>query len=162
MGKNWQSAHWEPINIRTTCSSRYGILIGVTGWEKKMFKARKSFVRRNNDVNAVDSRLHWHVTRNQSPTSVHPFPLPADTFGKVWAGRTSIIQPRDTFIQPSTHQRWASLVTFALKMRKVMFWSPCIYLFIYLYACDSHNTKVLNRIAWNLVGWLVIIRGPFD
>jgi len=23
------------------------------------------------------------------------------------------------------------LLTFALKMRKVMFWSPCIYLFIY-------------------------------
>jgi len=26
-------------------------------------------------------------------------------------------------------------------MRKVMFWSPCIYLFICLYACSSHNTK---------------------
>jgi len=24
------------------------------------------------------------------------------------------------------------------------------------------SQKVLNRIAWNLVGWLVIIRGPFD
>jgi len=30
-------------------------------------------------------------------------------------------------------------ITFALKMRKVMFWSPCIYLFIYLYACYSYN-----------------------
>jgi len=29
------------------------------------------------------------------------------------------------------------LITFALKMRKVVFWSP----FIYLYACYSHNTK---------------------
>jgi len=30
-------------------------------------------------------------------------------------------------------------------MRKVLFWSPCrrvfIYLFIYLYACYSHNKK---------------------
>jgi len=128
-------------------------------------------------------------------------------------------------------------ITFALKMRKVMFWSPCIY----LYACYSYNSKSIkpNRmkfggmigyypgtiwiyfgidwfkgqgqghekvniffelhdiwwddwllsgdhliifwdwlvqrsrsrswkgqhilwIAWNLVGWLVIIRGPFD
>jgi len=31
------------------------------------------------------------------------------------------------------------IITFALKMRKVMFWSPCIYLFICLYACYSHN-----------------------
>jgi len=40
-----------------------------------------------------------------------------------------------------------------------------VYLFIYLYICmrDIHITKkVLNPIAWNLVGWLVIIRGPFD
>jgi len=29
----------------------------------------------------------------------------------------------------------ASLFTFALKMQKVMFWSPCIYLFIYLFVC---------------------------
>jgi len=29
-------------------------------------------------------------------------------------------------------------------MRKVMFWSPCIYLFIYLYACYSHNSKSIE------------------
>jgi len=40
-----------------------------------------------------------------------------------------------------THVRCAPLFTFALKMRKVMFRSPCIYLFIYLYACSSHNKK---------------------
>jgi len=37
--------------------------------------------------------------------------------------------------------------------------------FIYLFICIrvTRITKnVLNRIAWNLVGWLVIIRGPFD
>jgi len=33
------------------------------------------------------------------------------------------------------------IITFALKMQKVMFWSPYIYLFIYLYACYSHNSK---------------------
>jgi len=33
------------------------------------------------------------------------------------------------------------IVTFALKMRKVMFWSPCIY----LYACSSHNTKSFKQ-----------------
>jgi len=26
-------------------------------------------------------------------------------------------------------------------MRKVMFWSPCIYLFIYSYVCYSRNKK---------------------
>jgi len=36
-----------------------------------------------------------------------------------------------------------------------------IYLFICM--CVIRLTKkVVNRIAWNLVGWLVIIRGPFD
>jgi len=54
-----------------------------------------------------------------------------------------------------------SFVTFALKMRKVMFWSPCIYLFICM-SVTRITQKVLNRIAWNLVGWLVNIRGPFD
>jgi len=29
-------------------------------------------------------------------------------------------------------------------MRKVMFWSLCIYLFIYLYACSSHNSKSIK------------------
>jgi len=29
-------------------------------------------------------------------------------------------------------------------MRKVMFWSPCIYIFIYLYACYSQNTKTIK------------------
>jgi len=36
---------------------------------------------------------------------------------------------------------------------------------VYLYACVRViriSKKVLNRNAWNLVGWLVIIRGPFD
>jgi len=36
---------------------------------------------------------------------------------------------------------------------------------VYLYACVRViriSQKVLNRIAWNLVGWLVIIRGPSD
>jgi len=51
-------------------------------------------------------------------------------------------------------------ITFALKMRKVMFWSPCIYLFICM-GVTRITQKVLNQIAWNLVGWLVIIRGPF-
>jgi len=40
-----------------------------------------------------------------------------------------------------------------------------VYLFIYLCICVRViriTQKVLNRIAWNLVGWLVIIRGPFD
>jgi len=40
-----------------------------------------------------------------------------------------------------------------------------VYLFIYLLICMRviRITKtVLNRIAWNLVRWLVIIRGPFD
>jgi len=52
-------------------------------------------------------------------------------------------------------------ITFALKMRKVMFWSPCIYLFICMRVIRI-SKKVLNRIAWNLVGWLVINWGPFD
>jgi len=58
---------------------------------------------------------------------------------------------------------WASnhdLFTFALKMRK-----GNVLIAVYLYACVRViriNQKVLNRIAWNLVGWLVIIRGPFD
>jgi len=44
------------------------------------------------------------------------------------------------------------IFTFALKMQTVMFWSPCIYLFICM--CVTRITqKVLNRIAWNLVGW---------
>jgi len=30
-------------------------------------------------------------------------------------------------------------------MRNVMFWSPCIYLFIYLYACYSHNSKSIKQ-----------------
>jgi len=29
-------------------------------------------------------------------------------------------------------------------MRKVLFWSPCIYLFIYLYVCYSHNSKSIK------------------
>jgi len=36
---------------------------------------------------------------------------------------------------------------------------------VYLFICMRVNRitqKVLNRIAWNLVGWLVIIRGTFD
>jgi len=36
---------------------------------------------------------------------------------------------------------------------------------VYLYACVCViriSQKVLNRITWNLVGWLVIIWGPFD
>jgi len=36
---------------------------------------------------------------------------------------------------------------------------------VYLYACVRViriSQKVFNRIAWHLVGWLVIIRGPFD
>jgi len=41
-------------------------------------------------------------------------------------------------------------------MRKVMFWSPCIYLFTCM-RVTRISQKVLNRIAWNLVGWLVII-----
>jgi len=63
-------------------------------------------------------------------------------------------------------EEWFSIhfgyvITFALKMRKVMFWSPCIYLFISM-RVTRITQKVLNRIAWNLVGWLLIIRGPFD
>jgi len=41
-------------------------------------------------------------------------------------------------------------------MRKVMFWSPCIYLFIYLYACYSHNTKRIkpNRMKFGgMIGY---------
>jgi len=52
------------------------------------------------------------------------------------------------------------IIIITLKMRKVMFWSPCIYLFICL-RVTRITQKVLNRIAWHLVGWLVIIRGPF-
>jgi len=40
-----------------------------------------------------------------------------------------------------------------------------IYIFIYLFICMRViriTKKVLNWIAWNLVGWLIIIRGPFD
>jgi len=40
-----------------------------------------------------------------------------------------------------------------------------VYLFMYLFICMCFiriTQKVLNRIACNLVGWLVIIRGPFD
>jgi len=40
-----------------------------------------------------------------------------------------------------------------------------VYLFMYLFICmrvPRITQTVLNRIAWNLVGWLVIIRGPFD
>jgi len=40
-----------------------------------------------------------------------------------------------------------------------------VYLFIYLFICmrvSRGTKKVVNRIAWNLVGCLVIIRGPFD
>jgi len=36
---------------------------------------------------------------------------------------------------------------------------------VYLFVCVRViriTQKVLNRIAWNLVRWLVIIRGPFD
>jgi len=36
---------------------------------------------------------------------------------------------------------------------------------VYLYVCVRViriSQKVANRISWNLVGWLVIIRGPFD
>jgi len=36
---------------------------------------------------------------------------------------------------------------------------------VYLFICmrvTCITQKVLNRIAWNLVGWLVFIRGPFD
>jgi len=36
---------------------------------------------------------------------------------------------------------------------------------VYLFICMRVirvTKKVVNRIAWNLVGWLVIIRGPFD
>jgi len=36
---------------------------------------------------------------------------------------------------------------------------------VYLFICmrvTRITQKVLNQIAWNLVGWLVIIRGPFD
>jgi len=36
---------------------------------------------------------------------------------------------------------------------------------VYIFVCVRViriTQKVLNRIAWNLVGWLVIIRGPFD
>jgi len=53
------------------------------------------------------------------------------------------------------------VITFALKMRKVMFWLPCIYLFICM-RVTRITQEVLNQIAWKLVGWLVIIRGPFD
>jgi len=41
-------------------------------------------------------------------------------------------------------------------MRKVVFWSPCIYLFIYLYDCYSHNTKCIkpNRMKFGgMIGY---------
>jgi len=41
-------------------------------------------------------------------------------------------------------------------MRKVMFWSPCIYLFIYLYACYSHNSTSIkpNRMKFSgMIGY---------
>jgi len=41
-------------------------------------------------------------------------------------------------------------------MRKVMFWSPCIYLFIYLYAGYAHNTKNIkpNRMKFGgMIGY---------
>jgi len=41
-------------------------------------------------------------------------------------------------------------------MRKVMFWSPCISLFLYLYACYSHNSKSIkpNRIKFGgMIGY---------
>jgi len=68
-------------------------------------------------------------------------------------------------LKSSDNKTMNFIITFALKMRKVMFWSPCIYLFIYVFICmrvTRITKKVLNRITWNLVGWLVIIRGPFD
>jgi len=40
-----------------------------------------------------------------------------------------------------------------------------VLIVVYLFICirvPRITQKVLNRIAWNLVGWLVIIRGPFD
>jgi len=40
-----------------------------------------------------------------------------------------------------------------------------ILIAVYLFICmrvTRITQKALNRIAWNLVGWLVIIRGPFD
>jgi len=36
-----------------------------------------------------------------------------------------------------------------------------VYLFISM-RVTRITQKALNRIAWNSVGWLVIIRGPFD
>jgi len=41
----------------------------------------------------------------------------------------------------------------------------CVLIAVYLFICmrvTRITQKVLHRIAWNLVGWLVIIRGPFD
>jgi len=52
------------------------------------------------------------------------------------------------------------IITVAFKMQKVMFSSPCIYC-IFCMRVTRITQKVLNRIAWHLVGWLVIIRGPF-
>jgi len=41
-------------------------------------------------------------------------------------------------------------------MRKVMFWSPCIYLCFYLYACYPHNSKSIkpNRMKFGgMIGY---------
>ena len=52
-------------------------------------------------------------------------------------------------------------------LRKIFCGRLCFDLcvFIYLFICLSViriTQKVFNRIAWNLVGWLVMIQGPFD
>jgi hypothetical protein len=59
-------------------------------------------------------------------------------------------------VQQATHYH-----CYLRRMRKVMFWSLCIYLFIS--GSLPHLTQqVFNRIAWHLVGWLVIIRWIFN
>jgi len=50
------------------------------------------------------------------------------------------------------------VITFALKMRKVMFWSPCIC----MRACYSHKSKSITPNRMKFGGMIVIIRELFD